>query len=279
MLNGRTPPPALSTLEALQALIPARYPVEMWQHYLALQDGCALFREWASLPVPVSTTQLAACYKPYLMPNHTKSGFEDAWLDTELLEEAVDRVIPWNPEFVYLGTITADTRSCTHALRKMDKDKTHTMFGLIVNTSSDAGSKGGVHWVAVFVDRPKREIEYFDPFGNPPPNISLTDLQTTNQVVSEIPDSKVMHVRGLMVELQKRLAFENKIRYAATNHQAKDHSQCGMYSLWFLSQRQTRLLKEIDAERVGPARMIELRHQWFLKPPDFLYCKTKTNHS
>jgi hypothetical protein len=92
------------------------------------------------------------------------------------------------------------------------------------------------HWVAVYVSKRDRTVDYYDPFGKEPP----------------------MGVREVLEEVGKRVGAEwgSGAKYTL---RVSDSVSCGILSLAFLYERQkNRKFMEVTTERNLTKRMLDL---------------------
>lgn len=95
----------------------------------------------------------------------------------------------------------------THALKKNKE-----IIGVIFNL--DKHYQSGSHWVAVFLSIKKREIYYFDSYGDKPPSNILRFIKNIQKQGEHIG---------------------TKIKYLYnTNRHQYGNSECGMYCLYFI---------------------------------------------
>ena len=115
-------------------------------------------------------------------------------------------------------------------------------IGIIFNL--DPHYKSGSHWVALFINTRKREIYYFDSYGE--------KIEKKIKEFAETVQEQSMKL-GEKYEL-----IENELRHQYTQ------SECGMYSLYVIVQ----LLKDIPFDKISTKKipdklMRELRKKWF----------------
>ena len=117
-----------------------------------------------------------------------------------------------------------------------------TKLGFIFNL--DKHNQPGSHWVALFVSVKKREIYYFDSYGDdaPPEILKLVErIQAQSTEIGAKYDYKYNH---------KRHQFGN--------------SECGMYSLYFLIHLiREKAFDKFNTERVKDKYVENLRKKYF----------------
>ena len=119
-----------------------------------------------------------------------------------------------------------------------------TKIGIVFNT--DPHYKGGSHWIALFINIPKKYIYFFDSNGN----------QIPNEINAFIERVKI---QGLNLKIN----FNVMSNYPF-EHQKED-SECGMYVLYFIIQL---LTNKKDPAYFGKTRITDddvnkLRHEYF----------------
>jgi len=146
----------------------------------------------------------------------------DAWLDTNNINDVMKQYEESNPKFKYFGAVPIDfsaadpyapTKQCLiKEICEIDLDgdvlEGKDYIGIIFNL--DPHYKSGSHWVASFINIPKKEYYYFDSYGmRPPPQI----YKFMQWLTIQEPDLKLM--------------------MNAKRFQKKD-SECGMFSMDFI---------------------------------------------
>jgi len=133
-------------------------------------------------------------------------------------------------------------------LCKFDLEKTMkrgiTKIGVVFNT--DPHDKEGAHWVALFVNIKKREIYFFDSYG-----------ERTSKFVNRFAKEKVIkqgETLGMDFDYMK-----NKKR-----HQYRA-SECGMYCIYFIIQMLTtnESFEDFSTNKIKDIKMIRLRKKYF----------------
>jgi hypothetical protein len=117
-----------------------------------------------------------------------------------------------------------------------------TKLGFIFNL--DKHNQPGSHWVALFVSVKKREIYYFDSYGDDAPPEILTLVKRIQQQSAKIGPK-----------------YEYK--YNKTRHQY-GNSECGMYSLYFLVHLiREKAFDKFNTERIKDKYVENLRKKYF----------------
>ena len=133
---------------------------------------------------------------------------------------------------------------CKFNLKNHLKNK-NKKIGVIFNL--DPHYKSGSHWVAVFMNDIKKTIYYFDSYGDKPHSQIKKFI---NMIISQSRE---------IGETYKYL--ENKKRHQFGN------SECGMYSMYFITQMlQNKCFEKFQKRVVTDAYMLKLRKKFFNKP-------------
>lgn len=177
----------------------------------------------------------------------------DEWLSSVDIVRLMSQFERQYPDFDFMGPspIDYDTHTfngdcvweelCEFSLKEQIK-RNKTKIGVIFNT--DPHYKGGQHWVALFVHIPRREIVYFDSYGEPPEK----QFQKFMDTVSEQGKEMGIHFKQIV----------NKIR-----HQYSD-GQCGMYSLHIIIELlKDRKPQELIGRKISDDHMRRLRKKYF----------------
>ena len=124
-------------------------------------------------------------------------------------------------DFVFFGPVPSDCPTSFQcelsSMNPLDLQKKQNInkIGIIYNL--DKHDQEGSHWTAVFIDTPNKEINYYDSYGEKPPNIIFKFMKTMFQQFNNN-------------EQDVSLIFNNK------RHQYGG-SECGIYSIFFILQR------------------------------------------
>ncbi len=166
---------------------------------------------------------------------------KNAWLSNFDILNVLEQYEMAHPEFEFLGPSPIDFDAkpddpavcvcqelCDFNLASYldkPKGKQKTKFGIVFNL--DPHTKGGSHWVSVFVDTDHRLIFYLDSAGDSIPK----DIQRfVDQVQATRPDKDA----GAQYEF---------LQNAPKVHQ-KGTTECGMYALFFIITMLTGTVKE-----------------------------------
>lgn len=114
-----------------------------------------------------------------------------------------------------------------------------TKLGFIFNL--DKHNQPGSHWVALFVSVKKREIYYFDSYGDEAP-----------------PE-----ILALVKRIQQQTGQKYEYKYNKTRHQY-GNSECGMYSLYFLVHLiREKAFDKFNHEQIKDKYVENLRKKYF----------------
>jgi len=136
--------------------------------------------------LPLSDNEKANLAKRWLRPERPSSWKTDPdmWLDTVNIRDVMTQYEESHPNFKFLGAVPIDfaardpyakKKQCLiNEICELDIDgdsmKGKDYVGFVFNL--DPHYKGGSHWVASFLDIPKKQYYYFDSYGmRPPPQI------------------------------------------------------------------------------------------------------------
>lgn len=191
---------------------------------------------------------------------------KDTWLSTIDIEKLLEQYEDKYPEFKSYGASPIDfdlkgkdigwkkgqagaerclvNPLCNINLRELtNRDPPIKFIGVVFNL--DPHNKSGSHWISMFVNLPKQEINFWDSYGYiPPPEVAK-----------------------LMKRIQKQaqnLGMKNcKCQVNKVRHQLKQ-SECGMYSSWFIiEQLEGRSFKEVCNNIVTDDEMNAKRMHYF----------------
>lgn len=172
------------------------------------------------------------------------------WLTTVDIQKVMKQWEKADPTFRFLGPspIDYDTHKmynecvwediCKFDLLDTIK-KGKKKVGLIFNL--DKHTESGSHWVAIYVDTNKKEIYFFDSYGDDIPDQLMKFCETVKEQSNntyEIFINKKVHQKG--------------------------NSECGMYSMYFIIQLLNGTPYEtFQKERVPDEKMLQLRKEYF----------------
>jgi hypothetical protein len=181
------------------------------------------------------------------------------WLSTLDIDAKLEQYEVKYPEFKYFGATPIDfslktsTGSCQvnslcninlKALLSLKVPKRY--IGAVFNL--DKHDEPGSHWIAMFVNIPKKEINYWDSYGIKPP-----------QEVEELMNKLVQQGK----ECTPRIDFTKNIN--TRRHQYKG-SECGVYSCNFIIQQlEKKSFKEVVNNIISDDEMNARRWKFFNK--------------
>lgn len=174
--------------------------------------------------LPISAEEKNATIKKFLrpiMPDEWK-GDPDAWLDTNNINDVMKQYEESNSKFKYFGAVPIDFSAADPYVNKkqclikeiceIDLDggalEGKDYIGIVFNL--DPHYKSGSHWVASFIDIPKKEYYYFDSYGmRPPPQV-------------------YKFMQWLTIQEPELKLFMNAKRFQ------RKESECGMFCIYFI---------------------------------------------
>ena len=166
------------------------------------------------------------------------------WLNTQDIDQVLRGYERIFPAFKFLGTHPVDFQDLyperfdplpVTALRKARKK----IAGMVLNL--DDSDEPGSHWVAVVLDLENRVFEFFDSYGDAPPE----------------------EVKAFYQQLNRRSRNGWKFRVNTREHQLKN-SECGVYSIHFIVRRISGTpFKRATTEVIRDAEMNRNRARYF----------------
>lgn len=181
-------------------------------------------------------------FKPVLMDDN----FDNSWLHTTEIKDAIVNSTRRNRSFAFLGVVKPTENDTQHLKKTLAKMRGKKVYGVVWNTSA---RDEGEHWVSALFYPKQKVVEYFDSMGNDPPeqlSRQMKNLATSSEGFNE--DNWDFHTNTV-------------------KHQ-KGGSQCGMYSIWFIIQRVVEKRSFTDiCETVTPDKQVcKLRSHYFSRP-------------
>lgn len=119
-----------------------------------------------------------------------------------------------------------------------------TKIGIVFNT--DPHDKEGSHWVAAFINIKRREVYYFDSYG-----------ERISKFINRFVKNKV-------IKQGKKLNMDFKFFKNTKRHQYKT-SECGMYCLYFIIKmiEDKITFEKLMSEKIKDDSMLKLRKEYF----------------
>ena len=201
----------------------------------------------------LKTKQFNNELKP-LYPKKWKKN-KNTWLNTYDIENVLKQYQTKHKDFLFLGAVPIDFDSrvysgncvseniCNVSVEKM-KQRGQTKLGIVFNL--DKHDQPGSHWIALYCDFSKGELNYFDSYAEEPPN----------------------EVVVLMERLQKQneeLGISTYIKNNEKIHQRKN-SECGMYCIYFIVERlEGKSMNYFNNNRIDDDKIEKKRTSFFYK--------------
>ena len=171
----------------------------------------------------------------------------NVWLTTTDIEKVMNQYERYYPEFYFFGPVPVDCPGEFYCelsdldIRKMDK-KGIDKIGIIFNL--DKHNENGSHWVAMFSDKKKKLIQYYDSVSTAPPKL----------------------IKNFAIDLQKKYADEGVDMNIEINKRKHQYggSECGIYSMNFIIEcLKGKTLKDFQNKKISDFSVNILR--------DYLY--------
>jgi hypothetical protein len=175
--------------------------------------------------IPISQERRTEIAKKYLRPSkpHAWIADPDMWLDSNNIANVMKQYEESNPEFEFMGPFPIDFAAPDPYNKDSKKCLITEICNFRVQTSLAAGKKyigivynldphfkSGSHWVANYIDIPRKMCYYFDSYGMKPPHQIAKFMRWITTHDPEIQ----LRSNG------RRFQFQN--------------TECGMYCLYFL---------------------------------------------
>ena len=214
------------------------------------RESCWLNQKWVDQGMTNELTDSFATPQPESWKKNNQE-----WLNSIDINNVMKQFEKKHNNFEFIGPSPIDfddhemfgecvwEELCKFDLQQKMRDKKEKI-GIIFNL--DPHDKPGSHWVAMFVNIPKREMYYFDSYGDSTP-LRIKKLAKRIQEQS--------------VQTGKEFKFlENPVRHQYSN------SECGMYCLYFIIKLiEDRKYKSLINRKIKDKEMIRLRNIYFNK--------------
>lgn len=181
------------------------------------------------------------------------------WLNSLDIEDVLSQYEKMYPEFKSFGASPIDfdlvgsdgkcqvNPLCNISMEKLMKGEgcggnKKNYIGVVLNL--DKHYERGSHWIALFVNIPKAEINYWDSYGYKPPE---EVIKLMNKIKSQLTE----------------LNIESKIQINKFRHQYKG-SECGVYSLHFIiKQLKGDSYNKVCDNKISDDEMNDYRQMFF----------------
>jgi hypothetical protein len=208
--------------------------------------------------------------KKYFKPLAPKSWHSEPeqWLSNFDIEKVLEQYETKYPEFKTYGALPIDFAlksgdSCQisslcaislEALMKQNKKYIGIVFNLDKHTES------GSHWVALFVNIPAGEINFWDSVAKSAPQEVEDLMSKLHKQLTLIKEKKTQLYSKCGCTYQKPMKQYNKIRHQYAN------SECGMYSLYFIIEQldNGKKFNQVCRNVVNDSKMNAMRKEYFI---------------
>lgn len=167
------------------------------------------------------------------------------WLSTDDIDRVMRQYNIKHPELYFMGTWPMDFEKLDPKFKNFDprKLKNKTKVALVLN--EDKSDEPGSHWVGLFIDVPKLQVDFFDSYGKQPMKPVCEWLTRVNDMLKR-EKSKPLSV----------LWNPHRHQYA--------NSECGVYTLNFIINRlEGKSFKSIVNNRIKDEAMNHRRNTFF----------------
>jgi hypothetical protein len=173
------------------------------------------------------------------------------WLSTDDIDRVMKQYNRMHPDLYFMGTWPMDFEKLHSKFRKFDPEqlmsKGKKKVGLVLN--EDESDEPGSHWVGLYMDIPKRQVDFFDSYGKKP-------LDPVCEWLTRVND-KIKQKGG-----KPFTVLWNPHRHQYAN------SECGVYTLNFLINRlEGKSFKQIVNKKIKD-EVMNRRRSTFFNPLD-----------
>ena len=190
----------------------------------------------------------------------------EQWLSNLDIEAVLNQYEDKYPEFKSYGAMPIDfdkrkgstcliNSICNISLKKLHSQG-KKYIGVVFNL--DKSGQPGTHWIALFVNIPAAEINFWDSIANEPPT---EVVKLMNKLYSQLKE--------LMNEPSNSTLFINtnkpKKQINQYRHQFKNN-ECGMYSIHFIIEQldNGKTFNQVCRNIINDAKMNALRKEYFI---------------
>jgi hypothetical protein len=193
------------------------------------------------------------------------------WLTTDDIENVMAQYDDKYRNFKFVGALPMDFMDLpwqeAKYLQKLNPaTENYDHIGVIFNL--DPSNKSGSHWVALNIDNQKKEIAFFDSYGNKHtlPNkykMPFTDSYG-QQIGNQVPVPK--EIQDFIFQLHRRITQSGgspyKMKVNTIQHQYAN-SECGIYSMLFLLKCHNNSFEKITQDIVVDEIANQFRDKFF----------------
>ena len=167
---------------------------------------------------------------------------KEEWLSNFDIDDVMKKVMETYSDYLYLGTVPIDfatvpTRTLLDKfnIQKFLETTTYRRFGIVFNTDTSDGP--GIHWISILIDATKLpdeiSIEFFDSVAPKKNGKRIGQTQ-----IKDFMDKFEKEVKEKVITCLDKVCKRPKIK-KIFNVNTKQHrnSECGVYSLWFITSR------------------------------------------
>jgi hypothetical protein len=172
------------------------------------------------------------------------------WLSTTNINDVMDQYHSLYKDFRFFGAVPIDFDDLPSlGIQKLNFDKLYKdggkRLGFVFNL--DEHWKSGSHWVALYTNLKKKQIFYFDSYGQRPEkrirklvkrlakwmNNNKKGGYSSDNTIEEFNGNDSSSVSYMKPNKKNKLEKKFKIEYNQNRHQFKN-SECGVYSMNFI---------------------------------------------
>jgi hypothetical protein len=172
---------------------------------------------------------------------------KNTWLTTSDINSVMKQYENKHPDFLFIGPVAVDCPGGYYCeLTNFDFSRLGKINKVGIVYNLDPHYKGGSHWVGLYIDKKKNQVNYYDSYGHAPPKQIKSFM---NQVGNQLNEYN-----------KKNNINQNiKLEYNKVRHQYGG-SECGVYSMNFIIQSlKGRTFKYIQNKKFTDKQMLEMR--------------------
>lgn len=204
-------------------------PVKVWENLRSrLATVCDKESCWLNKVAGNRVQSLLRSFRPTRPASWDKNP--NTWLSSVDLSNVMTQYEADYPHYEFMGPSPIDFATleyeskcvwpelCNFNLSQLvSSPNPKQQVGIIFNL--DPHTKGGSHWVSMFVDVPKEEIFFFDSVGDPAPP------EVEQLAATIIEQGKHLQPHSVSFSFDQNYPFEHQ----------ESNTECGIYALYFLS--------------------------------------------
>lgn len=193
------------------------------------------------------------------------------WLTTDDIYNVMSQWEEKYPDFKFVGPLPMDflqlgDQESRYLQNLNPSNENFDQIGVIFNL--DPSSKGGSHWVSLNINNKKREVGFFDSYGDKHTAANKFKIPCTNSYGQKIngkipvPGEVQKFIKNMNNKVKQSGGRPYKVKVNTIQHQYAN-SECGVYSMLFLLKNRTQSFEKITQDIIVDEIANQFRDKFF----------------